>query len=96
MTFQKESLAIKIYVIVVTLAAVIFSVSFPTPKVSDSFCSFFIIMRIFLEHYDVLLPDGNGSIQLVLPLIWQQSSCLGQLLLLGCSSTVIHKRAFTH
>jgi len=98
MTFQKESLAIKIYVIVVTLAAVIFlAFHFPPQKYLTLSAVFFIIMRIFLEHYDVLLPDGNGSISVSFAIDLAAIILFGPAVAAWIAlSTVIHKRAFLH
>ena len=98
MTFREESLSIKIFVILVTFAAVIFlAFHFPPQKHFNFSIIFFVIIRIFLENLDVILPQGNGSISVSFPID------LAVIMLFGpgaaawvALSAFLHKRLFTH
>ena len=63
MSFWNKPLALKIYVIVVLLAAITFlAFHFPPQQFFQPSLVLFIILRIVLQNVDVPLPRGNGSI----------------------------------
>jgi len=63
LSFWNKPLALKIYVIVVLLAAITFlAFHFPPQQFFQPSLVLFIILRIVLQNVDVPLPRGNGSI----------------------------------
>ncbi|MCR3923109.1 MAG: hypothetical protein NUK65_11455, partial [Firmicutes bacterium] len=97
MSFRDEPLAIKVYTIAVFIAAALFfCLHLQIQQILTIDFLFFILLHILLEHLDIPLPRGSGSVAVTFALDLAIIIIFGPVGAVWASfSTLLHIRTFT-